>query len=53
VVANARQAELLHVKAGQPMLQVERVALSVDGTPAEWRLSVCLTESAHYLSDLK
>src|SRR5258705_994542 len=53
VAANARQAELLHVKAGQAMLQVERVALSVDGTPAEWRLSVCLTESAHYLSDLK
>jgi len=53
VAANARQAELLHVNAGQPMLQVERVALSVDGTPAEWRLSVCLTESAHYLSDLK
>jgi GntR family transcriptional regulator len=53
VAADARQAELLGVKAGQPMLLIDRVALGVDGTPAEWRLSVCLTDQAHYLSDLK
>jgi hypothetical protein len=35
------------------MLQVERVAFGVDGTPAEWRVSVCHTDQAHYLSELK
>jgi GntR family transcriptional regulator len=53
VAANARQAELLNVKVGAPMLLIDRVALSVDGTPAEWRLSVCHTDQTHYLSDLK
>jgi GntR family transcriptional regulator len=53
VAADARQAELLDVKVGEPMLLIDRVALGVDGTPAEWRLSVCNTDQTHYLSDLK
>jgi GntR family transcriptional regulator len=53
VAADARQAQLLGARTGQPMLQVERVAFGVDGTPAEWRVSVCHTEQAHYLSELK
>jgi GntR family transcriptional regulator len=53
VAANARQAELLGAKVGQPMLLIDRVALGVDGTPAEWRVSVCYTDQTHYLSDLK
>ncbi|MDB5546902.1 MAG: GntR family transcriptional regulator [Tardiphaga sp.] len=53
VAADAQQAKLLDVKVGAPMLLIDRVALGVDGTPAEWRLSVCHTEETHYLSDLK
>jgi GntR family transcriptional regulator len=53
VAADARQAELLGGKPGAPMLLIDRVALGVDGTPAEWRLSVCHTDRTHYLSDLK
>jgi GntR family transcriptional regulator len=53
VAADVRQAQLLGVRTGQPMLQVERVAFGVDGTPAEWRVSVCHTDQAHYLSELK
>jgi GntR family transcriptional regulator len=53
VAADARQAKLLNVKPGEPMLLIDRVALGVDGTPAEWRVSACLTDRTHYLSDLK
>ncbi len=53
VAANARQAEVLDVKAGTPTLQIERIALDVNGKPAEWRLSVCRTDETHYVSDLR
>jgi GntR family transcriptional regulator len=53
VAADARQAKLLNVRVGEPMLLIDRVALGVDGTPAEWRVSVCHTDRTHYLSDLK
>ncbi|MGL5166684.1 MAG: GntR family transcriptional regulator [Afipia sp.] len=53
VAADAQQAKLLDVKVGAPMLLIDRVAVGVDGTPAEWRLSVCRTDHTHYLSDLK
>lgn len=53
VAADAQQAKLLDVKVGAPMLLIDRVAVGVDGTPAEWRLSVCRTDRTHYLSDLK
>jgi len=36
-----------------PFLLIDRVALGVDGTPAEWRRSLCRTDQSHYLSDLK
>lgn len=53
VALDARQAELLGVPAGTPVLQVDRLALSLDGDPVERRVSLCLTENAHYLSDLR
>lgn len=53
VAADVQQAKLLDVKVGAPMLLIDRVAVGVDGTPAEWRLSVCRTDRTHYLSDLK
>jgi GntR family transcriptional regulator len=53
IAAGERQVELLDAKLGEPMLLIDRVALGVDGTPAEWRRSVCRTDQTHYLSDLK
>ncbi len=53
IAADAQQSKFLDVKVGAPMLLIDRVALGVDGTPAEWRLSVCRTDHTHYLSDLK
>lgn len=46
-------AALLGVAAGAPALQIDRLALALDGMPVERRLSLCLTEEAHYLSDLR
>lgn len=63
-VANARErmkavalgredAELLGVAAGSPALLIDRLAFALDGAPVEWRVSNCLTDEFHYLSDLK
>ncbi|RDJ21482.1 GntR family transcriptional regulator [Bosea caraganae] len=53
VALNADDAGLLGVAAGSPALQIDRLALALDGMPVERRLSLCLTEEAHYLSDLR
>jgi GntR family transcriptional regulator len=53
VAAGKRQAELLGSEPGEPILLIDRVAQGVDGTPAEWRRSLCRTDQSHYLSDLK
>ncbi|MBX9907741.1 MAG: GntR family transcriptional regulator [Beijerinckiaceae bacterium] len=53
IALSADEAALLAVAPGTPALQVDRLALSLDGAPVERRLSLCLTEGAHYLSDLR
>lgn len=53
VALSPEDAALLNVAAGTPALQIDRVALALDGMPVERRLSLCLTEEAHYLSDLR
>jgi len=53
IAAGKRQVELLEASSARPILLIDRVALGVDGTPAEWRRSLCRTDQSHYLSDLK
>lgn len=53
VALSAEDAAALGAAAGGPALQIDRIALSLDGTPVEHRLSLCLTEEVHYLSDLR
>lgn len=53
VALSPEEAGLLGVAAGTPALRIDRVALSLDGSPVELRVSLCLTEEAHYLSDLR
>ena len=53
VAAGAREAELLGVAPGTPLLRVDRTAISIDGKLVEWRVSWCRTERVHYLSDLR
>ena len=53
VALSPEDAAALGVTAGEPALQIDRIALSLDGTPVERRLSLCLTQEVHYLSDLR
>lgn len=53
VAAGPREAELLGVAPGAPLLRIDRTASSIDGKLVEWRVSVCSTERVHYLSDLR
>jgi GntR family transcriptional regulator len=53
VALPAEDAAALGVEPGHPALQIDRIALSLDGTPVERRLSLFLTKEVHYLSDLR
>ncbi len=50
---NAADAAVLGKKAGHAALMVQRLALSLDARPVEWRVSLCLTDDAHYLSFMR
>ena len=50
--ADATVAGHLGCDPGHPVLAVERLALALDDTPVEHRISFCLTDSFHYRSDL-
>jgi GntR family transcriptional regulator len=53
VAATRREARHLDVAVGAPLLSVDRTALAIDGAPVEWRVSLCRTDTIHYLSDLR
>ena len=53
VSLDVERATLLGVPAGTPALRIDRMAQDLDDRPVEWRLSLCLTERLHYLSDLR
>lgn len=48
VAASYQEARLLGIDQGAPLLQIERVAFSLDGQPVEWRVSRCLNEAHDY-----
>ena len=51
--ASREDSELLGCRRGAAILIIDRVAIGLDGAPIEWRLTSCLTDSAHYLSELR
>jgi GntR family transcriptional regulator len=53
VAAARRDADLLRVPEGTPILQVDRLAFSLAGRCVEWRVSRCLTDRVHYASELR
>ncbi len=53
VAATRLEARHLGGTAGDPLLSIDRTAFGIDGRAAEWRLSLCRTDSVHYLSDLR
>ena len=48
VAASKREASLLNLEPGTPLLEIERIALSLDRTPIELRISRCNTKNHHY-----
>lgn len=50
VDAGPREAELLKLEEGAPLLEIERLALTVNGTPVERRVSRCDTRHHFYQS---
>lgn len=53
VTASARDAGCLGCAPGTPLLEISRVAYDLEQNAVELRVSRCLTERAHYLSELK
>lgn len=52
VAAERDAARLLGLAVGAPLLAVERLAETLDGTPVELRLSLCDTREHAYLSEI-
>ncbi len=52
VGAERDAAKLLGVEIGAPLLAVDRLAETLDGTPVELRLSLCDTREHAYLSEI-
>lgn len=48
VAATKHDASLLGLPKGSPLLQIERVALTLDKTPIELRISRCITNNHYY-----
>ena len=48
VAASSHDSSLLEVPEGAPLLEIERVALTLDKTPIELRVSRCKTDEHYY-----
>jgi GntR family transcriptional regulator len=53
VAATKRDAKSLGLLPGAPLLSINRTAIAADGRPVEWRVSLCHTDTLHYLSNLR
>lgn len=52
IAADERDAALLGIAPGAPLLEIDRTALALDGRPVEWRVSRCLTTNHRYEVEL-
>ena len=50
--ASKREAKILQVEPGPALLEIERLALTLDKTPVELRISRCSTKQHHYQNTL-
>ncbi len=48
----AAEADHLDLAVGAPLLEIDRLAITLDGTPVEWRVSRCDTRVHSYLSEI-
>ena len=52
VFADPETTKLLQVKAGAPLLRVDRIAYTYDDRPVEWRRGYCNTDKHCYVNEL-
>jgi GntR family transcriptional regulator len=52
VAATAEEARRLKLKAGDPLLEISRVAFDVNGRPVELRISRCDTTQTRYAAEV-
>jgi GntR family transcriptional regulator len=52
VVASANDAKSLALSKGAPLLRINRIAYSLDGSPIEWRISLCNALAYEYVVEL-
>lgn len=52
VAASVEEARWLRLKAGAPLLEIDRVGYGLDGRAVELRVSRCDTARHHYLSEI-
>ena len=52
-IATAEDAKLLGIHQGEALLEVQRIAHSIDGKTIEFRISRCRTDKYHYLVESK
>ena len=52
VLANKNDEKELGVKAGSPLLRIDRIAMGIGGQRAEWRISRCDTRNVVYAIDV-
>jgi len=52
VAADEREAKFLDISPGTPLLEIDRTAHALDGSPVEWRVSRCLTSTHQYRVEL-
>ena len=53
VIATAEEAKLLTLPKSAPLLEIDRLGETLDGTPVEWRLSRCDTRHHAYRSEIE
>lgn len=53
VRASAREAEVLAVADGAPLLEIDRLAMTYGDVPVEWRCTRCDTAAHFYRSELR
>jgi len=51
VAADPLEAQLLEVMPDAPLLEIDRVAVTIDGRPVEWRVSRCNTTNYSYVAE--
>lgn len=53
IAATREDAKILDCAKATPLLEITRIAYDLENNPVELRLSRCLTDKAHYLSELR